>query len=214
MNFGLVSLTEAQAAWDPTTGRQIEIGVKQSLFGGRGEWTFAAYDIVKQNLSRLIPISPTSSVKSGQQSSRGVELSVAMQLTDTVRYEGNVALLEGRVRRVHQRGQQLLRQTTKRTSRNRPQQLAQLGIYAAIGKPALAFSGLVRLYNNDANTLKRPLPQSSISGLDYTLTSAAWSRCCGIQCLRRGLRIRRQQHDVAVGAAALGRAQLSDQVLT
>ena len=39
MNFGLVSLTEAQAAWDPTTGRQIEIGVKQSLFGGRGEWT-------------------------------------------------------------------------------------------------------------------------------------------------------------------------------
>ena len=32
----------------------------------------------------------------GQQSSRGVEAAVALQLTDTLRYEGNVAVLEAR----------------------------------------------------------------------------------------------------------------------
>ena len=31
----------------------------------------------------------------GQQSSRGVEAAVALQLTDTLRYEGNVATIEG-----------------------------------------------------------------------------------------------------------------------
>ncbi len=92
---GLVSLNTYYSNLELTTGRQIEVGVKNEFWGGRGEWTFAAYDIEKQNLESSDPNDPGADPRQvGQQSSQGVELSVALQLTDTLRYEGNVALLK------------------------------------------------------------------------------------------------------------------------
>lgn len=93
---GLISTNINSSKWDLATARQIEIGVKQSFWGGRGEWTLAGYDIVKENLLSPDPDHPLIVRQVGQQSSRGVEASVALQLTDTLRYEGNVALLQAR----------------------------------------------------------------------------------------------------------------------
>lgn len=87
----LLTLSNSAAVADLTTGRQIEIGLKQSFWNGRGEWTLAGYDIVKDNL--LVPVSPTRTLQVGQQSSRGVEFSLAIWLTESLRAEGNVALL-------------------------------------------------------------------------------------------------------------------------
>ncbi|NNC27353.1 TonB-dependent receptor, partial [Salinisphaera sp. USBA-960] len=47
---GLLALNAANANFTLATGRQIEAGVKQSLFNGRAEWTLAGYEIVKNNL--------------------------------------------------------------------------------------------------------------------------------------------------------------------
>lgn len=91
---GLITLSKSNSEFDLATGRQIEIGVKQSFWDGRGEWTFAAYDIEKKNLLSRDPDNPDIVHQIGRQSSRGVEASLALQLTDTLRYEGNVALLE------------------------------------------------------------------------------------------------------------------------
>ncbi|KWT69460.1 Outer membrane vitamin B12 receptor BtuB [Hyphomicrobium sulfonivorans] len=168
MNFGLVSLTRSQAAWEPTTGRQIEVGVKQSLFGGRGEWTFAAYDIVKKNLLSVDPKLPNSGIQRqvGQQSSRGVELSVAMQLTDTVRYEGNIALLKAEY-------DEFIQGTNNYSGKrpnNVPQQISNNWLSWAFlpdWEARVGVQWIGAIYNNDANTSKRPASTVVNLGLDY-----------------------------------------------
>jgi iron complex outermembrane receptor protein len=46
----LITLTLPNKNSQLSTGKQAEIGVKQSFWGGRGEWTLAGYKIVKNNL--------------------------------------------------------------------------------------------------------------------------------------------------------------------
>lgn len=46
---GLLALNAANANFTLATGRQIEVGVKQSLFDGRAEWILAGYEIVKRD---------------------------------------------------------------------------------------------------------------------------------------------------------------------
>ncbi len=166
MFFGLVSLAKAQAAWEPTTGRQIEVGVKRSLFGGRGEWTFAAYDIVKQNLLSADPNQINVIRQVGQQSSRGVELSVAMQLTDTVRYEGNVALLKAE----YDEFIQGLNNYSGKRPNNVPQQITNNWLSWAFlpdWEARVGVQWIGPIYNDDANTLKRPASTVINLGLDY-----------------------------------------------
>lgn len=81
---------------DPTTGRQIEAGVKQSLWGQRAEWTFAGYHIVKEKLLTPVPGRPGELQQIGQQSSRGVEATAAVNFPVGLRVEGNIALLDAR----------------------------------------------------------------------------------------------------------------------
>jgi iron complex outermembrane recepter protein len=46
----LITLASANKTFELSTGMQVEVGVKQSFWGGRGEWTLAGYQIVKNNL--------------------------------------------------------------------------------------------------------------------------------------------------------------------
>jgi len=93
---GLISLSSANKNFDLATGRQIEIGVKQSFWGGRGEWTLAGYEIVKNNLLARDPNIPSLTVQVGQQSSRGVEASVGFLLDYGWRIDANTALLRAK----------------------------------------------------------------------------------------------------------------------
>jgi iron complex outermembrane receptor protein len=92
----LLTLSNTQAVSELTTGRQVEVGIKQSFWNGRGEWTVAAYDIEKDNLLVSDPNDPTSALQIGKQSSRGIEISLALQLTQAIRAEGNLAILDAR----------------------------------------------------------------------------------------------------------------------
>lgn len=95
VNMPLMDYQSSMADFKLTTGRQIELGVKQSLFDGRAEWSLAAFDIVKRNVPVILPFTFTM-VQAGQQSSRGVELAGAVQITDTFRLHANAALTRAR----------------------------------------------------------------------------------------------------------------------
>jgi iron complex outermembrane receptor protein len=69
----LSSIAANQQGFHLSPGRQIEFGVKQTTMGGRAEWTFAVYDLMKKGLLTPSVINPTLTDQVGQQSSRGVE---------------------------------------------------------------------------------------------------------------------------------------------
>ena len=92
----LLTLSPAQQLFDLTPGRQTEVGFKQSLAGGRGDWTLAAYHIVKEKLLVPDPNNPTLRLQIGQQSSRGIEFACAVNMGYGLRMDGNIAILDAR----------------------------------------------------------------------------------------------------------------------
>ncbi|MDC7787101.1 TonB-dependent receptor [Rhodoplanes sp. TEM] len=90
----VISTSVAQKDYQMSTGRQVEAGVKQSFWEGRGEWTLAAYHIVKNNLLTADINNPTVSVQVGEQSSRGIEASMALRLPHGWRIEANGTVLK------------------------------------------------------------------------------------------------------------------------
>ncbi|MEN3349612.1 MAG: iron complex outerrane recepter protein [Bradyrhizobium sp.] len=92
----LISLSASQKNFQLSTGKQTEIGIKQSFLGGRGEWTLAAYEIVKNNLLIADPGNPGFSLQVGQQSSRGVEGTIGLALDYGWRIDANLAVLRAK----------------------------------------------------------------------------------------------------------------------
>jgi len=66
--------------FEPETGEQFEIGVKQDFFDGRLSATLALYEITKQNVLTTDPDNPNFSIQTGEQKSRGVELDIAGEI--------------------------------------------------------------------------------------------------------------------------------------
>jgi iron complex outermembrane receptor protein len=88
----LLTLNPTQQQFDLSEARQSEIGLKQMFWGGQGEWTLAAYHIVKKKLlSRETPTSPTEQI--GQQSSDGLEATLELALGRGWQVSANAALV-------------------------------------------------------------------------------------------------------------------------
>ncbi|WP_436318177.1 TonB-dependent receptor [Variovorax boronicumulans] len=92
----LATTTVAQAAFELSTGKQVEIGYKRQLAEGRGAWTVAAYRIEKSKLLSRDANDPTVSQQVGRQSSEGIEATLDLALSSTLRLEANVAKLRAR----------------------------------------------------------------------------------------------------------------------
>jgi iron complex outermembrane receptor protein len=75
-------------------GEQIEIGAKRAFADGRGQWTIALYDIVKNNLQVPVPDQPGVTQQVGQQSSKGIEISAGFAVADNLRIEANASRLD------------------------------------------------------------------------------------------------------------------------
>ncbi len=90
----MMSASGAKA--DMTIGRQIEVGIKQSLPQQRGEWTLAAYNITKHNLQSRDPANPENSIQVGKQSSRGIEGTLSLALSSTLRLDADATVLRAR----------------------------------------------------------------------------------------------------------------------
>ncbi|MEQ1758527.1 MAG: TonB-dependent receptor [Vicinamibacterales bacterium] len=72
------SIAANQQGFNLSPGKQFEVGVKQSTWSNRIEWTFAAYRLVKEDLLTPAVSNPSLTEQVGQQSSRGVEASFSL----------------------------------------------------------------------------------------------------------------------------------------
>lgn len=88
-----VSMGSSSANWDPTRGRQIEVGLKQQLMGGRAEYTLALFDIEKTGLVTRRPGSQVDE-QIGQQSSKGIEATFRINPTQTLSMDLNAAWVD------------------------------------------------------------------------------------------------------------------------
>lgn len=92
----MLFLSPANSRFKLTTGRQAEVGVKQILAGGRGEWTVSVYDIQKKNMLTRDPTNPGVSVQVGEQSSRGIEGTLSLAVARNWQFDANVSVLHAR----------------------------------------------------------------------------------------------------------------------
>lgn len=92
----MLLLSPANSSFDVSTGKQIEVGVKQSFLGKKGEWTLAAYDIRKNNLLTRDASNPALRVQVGERSSRGIEATLALAFARNWQLDLNTSLLRAR----------------------------------------------------------------------------------------------------------------------
>lgn len=93
---GLLMISSANSKFDLSTGKQLEVGLKQAFWGRRGEWTVAAYAIRKNNLLARDPVNPQLRVQVGQRSSRGIEATLGMDVAHGWRLDANASVLRAR----------------------------------------------------------------------------------------------------------------------
>ena len=87
-------ITAAQMAFNTSKGTQAEAGVKQSIGGGRAEWTLSGYRIVKHDLLIPDPILIATLIQVGQQSSTGVEATVSFDFGHGFKLAANGTVLK------------------------------------------------------------------------------------------------------------------------
>ncbi|WP_332872512.1 TonB-dependent receptor [Pontibaca salina] len=79
-----------------TTARQAEVGVKFAFLDGRADATLAAYRIVKNDLLARDPDDRSVTNQIGQQSSKGLEAAIGLEVTPSLRIDMNGALVSPR----------------------------------------------------------------------------------------------------------------------
>ncbi|KRR11241.1 TonB-dependent receptor [Bradyrhizobium jicamae] len=156
---GIITLSSANRNFELATGKQVEIGVKQSFWGGRGEWTLAGYEIVKNNLLARDPNNPTVTVQVGQQSSRGVEASIGFALDHGWRIDANTAFLRARYDDFVQAVGGVAVNYAGNVPVNVPQNVSNIWATWTFAPSWSAYAGVQivgKTYADNANTMTRP----------------------------------------------------------
>ncbi|MGF6393428.1 TonB-dependent receptor [Pseudomonas plecoglossicida] len=91
----LISLNPAQMHYDLTEAKQTEVGLKQRFWEGRGEWTLAAYHIVKKKLLVDDPLTHEPQ-QAGQQTSDGLEATLELALGQQWQVSANAAVVRAK----------------------------------------------------------------------------------------------------------------------
>ncbi|MDY0745575.1 TonB-dependent receptor [Paucibacter sp. R3-3] len=93
---GSLTLPAGATNVELTRGRQVEVGAKGALPAIRGQWTVAAYRIVKDHLYSQDPLNPDLTQQIGKQSSTGIELAVGAEPVRGWTIDANLAALRAR----------------------------------------------------------------------------------------------------------------------
>jgi iron complex outermembrane recepter protein len=132
-------------------GRQYEIGIKQSLWDTRAQYTLAVFDIEKRNLLSRDPGGIESQI--GQQSSQGVELDMSVKASTNLSVDFNISLTDPKFDDFVKNSGDL----SGNTPRNVPRKTANVWLYWGV-KERWLINGGVRYvgerYTNDTNTSK------------------------------------------------------------
>ncbi|MDC2861991.1 TonB-dependent receptor [Delftia sp. DT-2] len=151
-----------------TTGRQVEAGSKLSFWQGKGTAALAVYRITRRNISTQDPQDSTRTVLVGQQSSRGVELSMGLAPTPRWSIQGNWSHVDARYDNYQQGGVSL---AGKRPT-NTPASVLNLWTSYRITPALEVNAGLRRvggIYTDAANTLSWPAYTLLDLGLSYRI---------------------------------------------
>lgn len=151
-----------------TTGRQAEVGTKLDFWQGKGTATAAAYRIERKNIATQDPDNSALTVLVGEQSARGVELSLGLQPTRQWTIQGNLTRVDARYEHYRQGGVSL----AGKTPTNTPRSVANLWLgYAATPriKASMGVRYVGSVYADAANTLSWPAYTLLDLGLSYQL---------------------------------------------
>ena len=157
----LITTNASQINFTLATARQVEIGYKQSFMGGRGEFSIAAYDIVKKNLLTRDFTNPTLVQQIGGQSSRGVEVSLTVPVAEKFTVEANAAVLNARFDKFNENVSGVLTSRSGKHPTNTPNVSSNLWLtYAPIAKVRLQAGGryVGQQFTDNANTAANRLP--------------------------------------------------------
>jgi iron complex outermembrane receptor protein len=171
----LITTSSSQAPFDLSTGRQYEAGVKGQLVGGRVEWTFAAFRIVKEKLLTRDRANPNQQIQVGQRSAKGLEASFAVQLAEGLSLDANGAVLDAEFDDFTEvvGGAPVSRNGL--TPPNTPEKTANLWLsWQALPKLRL-YGGaryVGRQYGDNANSANLVLPSYTVAdaGVEWALT--------------------------------------------
>jgi iron complex outermembrane receptor protein len=145
-------------------GRQYEVGIKQSFWDERVQYTLAIYDIEKENLLSQDPGGVEFQI--GQQSSQGVELDVSVQALENLTVDFNVALTDPEFDEFVKNSADLSGNTPMNVSRK----AANLWLYWNATDKWLVNGGMRYVgerYTNDTNTTKLVSYVSFDAGLQW-----------------------------------------------
>ena len=181
---GLLMLSPANAAFDMSQGRQLELGLKQAFAQGRGEWTLAAYQIRKTNLVTRDALDPSRSVQVGERSSRGVEATLLLAFARNWRLEANASVLRAQFDDFHESSGGVAVSRSGKVPPNVPERLANLWLSWNFQPGWTAMAGLRyvgKRYADNANTLVLPAYTTTDlalrwqTGPDTTLTARGYN---------------------------------------
>ncbi|MES2031559.1 MAG: TonB-dependent siderophore receptor [Pseudomonadota bacterium] len=166
----LITNSAANSTYQLSSGKQVEVGVKQSFWGGRGEWTLAGYEIVKNNLLARDPNNLNVTLQVGQQSSRGIEASVGFALDHGWRIDANTAFLRAKYDDFLQSVGGLPVNYAGNVPVNVPQNVSNVWVTWAFAQNWSANAGLQiigKRFADNANTLEMPAYNVVNAGLQW-----------------------------------------------
>ncbi|RWU21457.1 TonB-dependent siderophore receptor [Pseudomonas alkylphenolica] len=154
----LLTLSPSQQKFDLTEAKQTELGLKQLFWDGRGEWTLAAYHIVK---NKLLVDNPDTHEKeqAGQQTSDGLEATLELALANQWQVSANASVVRAKYDDFDQTvgGETVSRAGNRPT--NVPRRTANLWVNKGLGHDVEAGMGLRYVdqrYADTANTRSVP----------------------------------------------------------
>ncbi len=83
--------------FEPTLGKQVELGVKSEWFGGRLAASAAVFRVQKTNISVADPVNAGFSIQTGEITSDGLEFDVSGSPINGLNLIGNFALTDARI---------------------------------------------------------------------------------------------------------------------
>lgn len=177
--------SRTNSAFDMTTGKQLEIGIKQSLAEDKGQWTLAIYDIEKKNLLTRDTANPALSIPVGQQSSTGIEGTLLLNLARDWQFDANAALLNARYDDFTDSVGGVPVSRNGKTPTDVPEKLANAWLswrFMPAWKAGAGLRYVGERYADRANTIKMP---------SYTLTDLAleWQADKRTSIVLRGLNV-------------------------
>ena len=141
-----------------TEAKQTELGLKQRFWDGRGEWTLAAYHIVKKKLPVYDVVSKRSQ-QAGQQTSDGLEASLELALGNQWQVSANAALVRAKYDDFIQRSGGMVYDRAGNHPQDVPRRTANLWLSKGFGQTVDAGIGLRYVderYTSAANDAKVP----------------------------------------------------------